>query len=551
MTSPDIKALAAKLRDALHHRDIGLWYTNCLELICASYGLRSRNVVITTQTALSPVPSGLLRKKANRILANKPGWIEPCIEETIRITHPTPTIALSAHGIPLNPENLTKSKYYENLINSITSDIFYEAYPSNGDEFDQKTLNKYFRSALNALASSGYASDGLADAVEAKELWVETDGNSPSMAFEDIIDSLEDDGETTAAAAYQSAKEDIKSSISDSVIEKLNEKDTSSPTDVFNSYDRAELIIVLGNDPKYYWDDSYIYQHDDGKLTPNSALKDAMRILGLNIDTFENLTDEAPAPDSTAPMRPSPLLSIDDFQAIIDDIGTWAFNLIIYATIPMKQIGQLDAAKAITLDKCVVAAYDGLNGRLSEHPVSDRVVINLDDTVRLYTGTDFSYSPLKLSGYIPSVYKAEIEPAWPYGTPLPSSDEARNAAEKLMNTEPATEEYTTTGIALLTAIATACNQSDTFTASADKPQSADDTDFAITTAKLEKDSRTITSDPITPALAQWLDNTPKALRSPSRGPGSTLRNQTNILTRTGLRDLAKAILSAHSPDSQD
>lgn len=466
------------------------------------------------------------------------------------------TYKKSPSGIPLNPDNFvsdtTPTSYLQRLVaKNLAGNIAYQAYPETEQGVMPKDqADRIVQSALQSFRDTRKASTGMASVIrpiEPEDALTHSSTPSPRTTLNQIAQTLFHQDHPEAEAHYRRESEKVMSAIHAAEIDYLLEHQIPSrPCDTFSRHDTGDIVAVIGCSPGIAWDDAFIYQDSEGRLTPNTALKKSLRVIGLDIAATDIISAETPDTDPDTPMRPQPLISWPDLIGLIETNGMRAFNLIIHSRVPLIDLDQIDDAQAIRIEKGVIAAYDGMNGVISEIPLPNPVVLDLnEDAVSLYGAKDFAFSPSHCTAFVSSAYTGNLSPVWPYAVPLPCTPEMTHAARDLLKTQDNTHKT----ITLLHALAKACAQPEGFAISVDRnieDEKVDETtsgDFILTTNTIDFETGLISSNPITPALAAWLDMLPKSTTFPSTGAGSTNRFKTVTLKEDAGKILANLILA--------
>ena len=175
------------------------------------------------------------------------------------------------------------------------------------------------------------------------------------------------------------------------------DRDETSVSDLFASYDRCELLFRFS--AEQWLDDALVYSHrpwpEAGELAVTHNLQFALANLGYTIGEFRKLSGNRHAANWPVPptrrQRPQ-IITPDQLVEIIDNACSTSFLFCLYAVVPIPDLIALDLTKPVTFEKCWVATMDPINGTFHDVAANGPVTIAPGDG-RFLAGGHLRWSP--------------------------------------------------------------------------------------------------------------------------------------------------------------
>lgn len=163
------------------------------------------------------------------------------------------------------------------------------------------------------------------------------------------------------------------------------DRDDSSVSDLFASYDRCELLFRFSGEQ--WLDDSLIFSHrpwpDAAELAVTANLQFALHNLGYTVSQFRKASGNRHPADRPlswhARLRRAPIIAHEQLAEIIDNACSTSFLFCLYAIVPIPELIALDLGRPVTFEKCWVATLDPVNGTFFDVPANGPVTVNPGD----------------------------------------------------------------------------------------------------------------------------------------------------------------------------
>jgi hypothetical protein len=263
--------------------------------------------------------------------------------------------------------------------------------------------------SLNALGAriidARYEGNDVEDAMEAEF----KPGDSWSTWYHEVASPirglLRDAGLLEDADAFDAIREGWEDHAAD--------RDDSSVSDLFASYDRCELLFRFS--AEQWLDDSLVFSHrpwpDAAELAVTANLQFALHNLGYTVSQFRKASGNRHPADRPlshhARRRRAPIIAPEQLAEIIDNACSTSFLFCLYAIVPIPDLIALDLGRPVTFEKCWAATLDPINGTFFDVPANGPVTVNPGDG-RFLSGGHLRWSPENICGLHTPYYHASV-----------------------------------------------------------------------------------------------------------------------------------------------
>jgi hypothetical protein len=210
----------------------------------------------------------------------------------------------------------------------------------------------------------------------------------------------------------------LQETLTELLCDELYEQDTSSATDMFSSFDRAEVVFLLA--PPGHALDATISSNrpwpDYRDLTVCDNLAHALAALGYTVSAYRahsgNRNPSSPEWQKSQLKRPpftrtkEPLCTLEHLKEMIENSCSQHFLICLYAIVPVSQIFDLDLTRPITFSDASVATYNPFSGTFHDATRIQNVTVT-PEMGRLISPHSW-YSPEDICGLVPSYYHGDL-----------------------------------------------------------------------------------------------------------------------------------------------
>ena len=310
--------------------------------------------------------------------------------------------ALPMPGVLADPSAFFASPEGEAWIGTLADNFPHTRYwRERSDCWSLKSLN-----ALGArIIDARYEGRDVEDAMEAEF----KPGDSWSTWYHEVASPvrglLRDAGLLEDADAFDAIRDGWEDHAAD--------RDDSSVSDLFASYDRCELLFRFS--AEQWLDDSLVFSHrpwpDAAELAITANLQFALHNLGYTVSQFRKASGNRHPADRPlshhARRRRAPIIAHEQLAEIIDNACSTSFLFCLYAIVPIPELIALDLARPVTFEKCWVATLDPINGTFFDVPANGPVTVNPGDG-RFLCGGHLRWSPENICGLHTPYYHASV-----------------------------------------------------------------------------------------------------------------------------------------------
>lgn len=207
--------------------------------------------------------------------------------------------------------------------------------------------------------------------------------------------------------------------VKDAVIDHMNEDDDTSVMDLIGSYDRFELVVRFDPEGNYVTSDASWPDFD--RLCIDQALRNHLARLGYTVSDYRRMTGrtherlggkgkrkaraQVERTSGRVPVRGRPLLTEAQLRSLIEESCGQSSAIVLYASISLTQLVEIDLARPVVLSNCAIASYNSVNGTFFD--VSCKEAVVLDPRHDRLTEA-WGYRPENICGLYMPAYHAEM-----------------------------------------------------------------------------------------------------------------------------------------------
>ena len=230
---------------------------------------------------------------------------------------------------------------------------------------------------------------------------------------DEIFSGFEHDFEE--AGVTEDQLEALRDYLLDALSDKMIEEDTSTVSDSWSSYDRAEVLFIFSG--KEHAIDAALTSHrpwpEFSEMVVCEDLRHTLACLGYTVGEYRAASGNKH--DSTAALRLArpafarpnpPLCSLEKVAEAIDNACTTTFVFCLYAIVPLADLAKLDPGKPLTFTKAHVASYSPWAGTF--HDCAEVRNVTVAPAMGKLISAHGYYSPDDICGFVTSYYHGNI-----------------------------------------------------------------------------------------------------------------------------------------------